>query len=126
MNEHEAGLLRGPYRTRAEADELVTEYLAGGLSREQFCRGKDLPVKTLERYVTRYRRQRSGSGAQVEGGVKAAGAGEGPRFVAVEVAGQDAGGRTLAVLLTGGRRVEVGRGFDEETLRRLVAALERH
>jgi len=32
---------------------------------------------------------------------------------------------SLKVLLSNGRRVEIGDGFDEPTLRRLVAVLER-
>ena len=48
-----------------------------------------------------------------------------PAVVAVEVAGRNsAGGDELTVLLPGGLRIEVKRGFDAGTLRQLIAVLE--
>ena len=53
------------------------------------------------------------------------------RLIAVELAAMSAYAATgkqhsaLTVLLPNGRRVEVGRGFDAETLAELVSALER-
>jgi hypothetical protein len=97
------------HRSRAEADQVASEYEASGLSQEAFGRQRDIPLKTLARYVVRYRKQHAnGIGA--------------PRFVAVEVAGNSGG--ELAVVLPGGRRIEVKRGFDSGTLRQLVTALE--
>ena len=81
------------------------------MSQEAFSRQRDIPLKTLARYVTRCRKQKT------EGR-------EAQRWVAVEVAGHSAGGSELAVLLSGGRRIEVKRGFDVGTLRQLVAVLE--
>ena len=72
---------------------------------------RDMPLKTLARYVTRYRKQKADGK-------------ERQRWVAVEVAGNRVGGSELAVLLSGGRRIEVKRGFDGGTLRQLVAVLE--
>jgi hypothetical protein len=107
----ESGKQRRRHRRRAEADDLAAEYEASGLSREEFCRQKDVPLKTLARFVTRYRKQKA--------------AGDAPqRWVAVEVAGRSGCGSELAVLLTGGRRIEVKCGFDAGTLRQLVAVLE--
>ena len=81
------------------------------MSREEFCKQRDMPLKTLARYVTRYRKQLAdGKEAQ--------------RWVAVEVAGHRRCGNELAVVLPGGRRIEVRRGFDVVTLRQLVAVLE--
>ena len=97
-------------RSRAEADHLAAEYEASGLSREEFCQQKDVPLKTLSRYVTRYRKQKA-EGNQPQRWVEAEGAGPG-------------GCGELAVLLSGGRRIEVKRGFDAGTLRQLVAVLE--
>ena len=77
------------------------------MSREEFCRQKDVPLKTLARYVARYRKH------------KAAGD-ERQRRVAVAVAGHSGGGGELSVLVSGGRRIEVKRGFDSGTLRQLV------
>jgi hypothetical protein len=45
--------------------------------------------------------------------------------VEAKVVGQNGCSVELAVLLSGGRRVEVKPGFDADTLRLLVASLER-
>jgi hypothetical protein len=68
-------------------------------------------MKTLARYVVRYRRQKAEGDAS-------------QRWVAVEVAGHRECGSELAVLLSSGCRIEVKRGFDSGTLRQLVAVLE--
>jgi hypothetical protein len=101
---------RRRHRTRAEADQVVIEYEASGLSQEAFGRQRGIPLKTLARYVARYRKQKAGI--------------QPPRWVAAEVAVRGAKGDELAVLLPGGRRIEVKRGFDIATLRQLVAVLE--
>jgi hypothetical protein len=108
----ESGRQHRRHRSRAEADRLAAEYEASGLSREAFCRQKDMPLKTLARYLTRYRKQQAGGG-------------EPPRWIPVEIAGQPRQGSELSVLLSGGRRIEVKRGFDVGTLRQLVTVLER-
>lgn len=56
-------------------------------------------------------------------------AAEGKRWLAVEVSGAtaQAGGAMasgLAILVPGGQRIEVGRGFDAGTLKRLLALME--
>ena len=48
-----------------------------------------------------------------------------PQWVAVEVAAKRGDPGELSVVLPGGRRMEVRRGFDGETLRRLITVLER-
>ena len=101
------------HRSRAEADQIAAEYESGGLSQADFCQQRDLPLKTLARYLARFRKQSARGGEQSEQ----------QRFVAVEVAGARGGGE-LTVLLSGGLRIEVKRGFDALTLRQLVAALE--
>src|SRR5882724_11314015 len=101
----------GRHRSRAEADQLASEYEASGLTREAFCRERDVPLKTLCRYVTRYRSQK-------------ADARQPQRFVPVEVADQSSGNGALTVLLPGGCRIEVSRGFDVGTLRQLLTVLE--
>jgi hypothetical protein len=100
---------RRQHRSRAEADRLVAAYEASQLSREEFCQQKNIALKTLARYVTRYRKQQAGQEVL-------------QRWVGVEVAGRDVD--ELSVLLASGRRIEVKRGFDAATLRRLVAVLE--
>ena len=100
------------HRSRAEADHLAAEYEASGLSREEFCNEKNVALKSLARYVTRYRKQKGEGSGQ-------------PRWVAVEVAARATGGGELMVHLSGGRRIEVKRGFDAHTLRQLVSVLDR-
>ena len=90
---------------------MAADYEASGLSREAFCAQQDINMKTLARYIVRYREQKA------EGSVP-------QRWVAVEVAGRSGGGSELAVVLSSGRRIEVKRGFDAGTLRQLVAVLE--
>ena len=98
---------------------MVGEYEAGGLSRVEFCRRHGLALTTL----TRYRRRQRERG-------EAAGPG---RWVAVELSGSHhsvgsgAGGALwarLAVVLSSGRRIEVGREFDAKTLELLLHLLE--
>ena len=90
---------------------MAAEYEASGLTREEFCQQRDVPLKTLCRYVTRYRKQK----AEVN---------RPPRFVEAEVPGDTGCGGELAVILPKGRRIEVRRGFDAGTLRQMVAVLE--
>ena len=90
---------------------MAAEYEASEVKREDFCKQRDLGLKTLARYVTRYRKQQGGSK-------------DPQRWVAVEVAGGNGSGGELCVLLSSGRRIEVKRGFDVTTLRQLVAVLE--
>lgn len=103
---------RGRRRTREEADGIAAAYEASGLSQAEFCEQRGVALKTLARYVARYRRERSGK----EGAAQ---------WISVEVARKHRDPSVLSVVLDGGRRIEVRRGFDVETLRRLVAALER-
>ena len=111
MTENQSGTRRRRHRSRTEADHLAAEYEASGLTREEFCQQRDVPLKTLCRYVTRYRNQKAESGQP-------------QRFVLAEVTGHTGRGGELAVLLSSGRRIEVKRGFDAGTLRQLVAVLE--
>ena len=110
MTNEESGRQHRRHRSRAEADQVAAEYEASGLSQEAFGGQRDIPLKTLARYVVRYRKQKAGM--------------ESPRWVAAEVAARGTNGDELAVLLPGGRRIEVKRGFDIATLRQLVAVLE--
>jgi transposase-like protein len=102
-------------RSREEAAQLVAEYEASDLSKSEFCRTHSVAVSTLDAY-------RSGRRQGVR---------EGPaRWVAVEVPGAkqpetSAPASGLAVVLTKGRRIEVGRGFDATTLEQLLGLLER-
>ena len=103
-------------RSRAETEQLVAEYEVSGLSRVEFCRRKGLSLATLVRYR---KRQQQGQGETATGN----------RWLAVEVSGSSAaraGGSEsgLALMLAGGRRIAVGRGFDAHTLVQLLSLLE--
>jgi hypothetical protein len=102
-------------RSRAEAEQVAGEYEASGQSRVEFCRQRGLSLATL----ARYRKRR----AQCQ-------AAPANRWVAVEVAGasstlESRWNSGLAVALPGGRRIEVGCGFDSRTLVQLLGVLER-
>ena len=94
----------------------MAEYEASGLSQVEFCREQGLSLATLARYR---KRQTQGSPAA------------GNRWVEVkESAGRpvlkDGASSGLAVALPGGRRIEVGCGFDARTLAQLLGLLERY
>jgi len=113
MNEEQVFAVRRR-RSRQEVEQLVAEYESSGLSRDEFCRERGLGLSTLDRYRTRRKRQApAGRNA----------------FVAVEVSGRAPApvattSSALAVVLRGGRRIEVGRGFDTGALEQLVRVLE--
>lgn len=104
-------------RTAEEAARLVAEYETGDLTKRDFCRKHGLAVSTLDAY-------RSGRRLRWPAQTQAA------RWVAVEVQGAQAmqpepAGSGLVVVLSRGRRIEVGRGFDAAALRELLGVLER-
>lgn len=98
---------------------LAGLYGTSGMGRSEFCRSHGMALSTLNRHLKKQHRQNH------------AGSVERSRLVAVEVAaavatvsaGEYPG--ALTVLLSNGRRVEVGRGFDAATLAQLVTVLER-
>ena len=103
-------------RSWEQANQLVAEYEASGLDRQQFCRQHGIALVTLDRYRSRLRKAAAGSGAQ-------------PRWLAVELTGHPAAiprgaWSGLAVVVTGGRRIELAVGFDARTLQELLRALE--
>ena len=112
MSEEETAVSRQRRRSRAEADQVAAEFEASGLRRDEFCSRVGLSRQTLARYIARRRRDRGVSNPT-------------RRWVAVEIAEPRSEGAELTVVLSGGRRIEVKRGFDGDTLRRLVVALER-
>jgi len=101
-------------RSRQEVEQLMAEYESSGLSRIDFCRERGLGLSTLDRYRTQ-QKQQAPAGRNA--------------FVAVEVSGRAPGpvattSSALAVVVRGGRRIEVGRGFDTGALEQLVRVLE--
>src|SRR5271157_284157 len=109
-------------RTREEIRQLVAEFVSSGMRRTEFCRSRGLSFGTLNRHLKKQRWKRKSR--------KASSTGRFDRLVPVELAArksqtqQEAGCR-LAVVLSGGRRIEVHPDFDTNTLGRLVSALER-
>jgi transposase-like protein len=100
-------------RSRLEAEHLAAEFEKSGLSRKTFSREHGLSVHTLDNYRRRSRQRRSN--------------GDSPsRMLAVEISEPvQASSGELTIALTNGRRIEVKRGFDADTLKQLMALLER-
>ncbi len=96
---------------------MVEEFIQSGLRQSDFCRRHGVVLNTLKRYLMQVRKAEKAD----------AGCGA---LVAVEVAAAIPAqtrepASSLAVVLSSGRRIEVGERFDSATLARLVAVLER-
>ena len=108
-----------PRRTRAEIQQLVAEFASSGMRRSEFCRSRGLSFGTLDRHLKKQRWKRKSRKASSVG-----------RLVPVEFAARKSPTQHepscgLAVVLPGGRRIEVHPDFDANTFERLVSALER-
>jgi hypothetical protein len=100
-------------RTRAEVQQLVAEFVSSGMRRSEFCQSRGLSSSTLDRHLKKRgwkRRRRPTSSAG--------------RLMPVELAArksptQQEPSYGLAVVLPGGRRIEVHPEFDAfvETIR---------
>ena len=106
-------------RTRAEVRELVSEFMSSGMRRSEFCRSRGLSFGTLDRHLKKRRWKRKTRSAPAAG-----------RLVPVELTirkspAEHQASCGLAVVLSGGRRIEVQRDFDVHTFERLVSVLER-
>jgi hypothetical protein len=99
------------YRSRSEAEQLIRDFQASGLTRREYCKRNRMALNTLNRYMHRY-------------GGQAATAGNAQQLVAVEIVNPVAFRAEVMVVLARGRRVEVARGFDATTLQQVVTALE--
>jgi hypothetical protein len=108
-------------RSRAEVAQLASSYQASGLGRSEFCRRHGLALNTLKRHLKKQQqldhRGNDGVGRSSLVEVELA--------TAVGLVSTENQPESLTVLLSNSRRVEVGHGFDDETLRRLIAVLER-
>jgi len=103
-------------RTAAEIEQVVGAFARSGLNRSQFCRREGLTLGTLNRYL---KRMSEASTGRDEVGLVAVELCETPGGAPGEAGGG------LSVVLRGGRRIDVGRAFEEAVLRRLVYVLER-
>ena len=106
-------------RTRAEVQRLVAEFVSSGMRRSEFCRSRDLSFGTLDRHLKKQRRKRRSRAVSSAG-----------RLLPVELAAKKSPTQNepscgLAMVLPGGRRIEVHPDFDTNTFERLVSALER-
>jgi predicted transcriptional regulator len=110
MDETQVGKKWRARRSGKEVQQLVEEFISGGMTRSEFCRTRGLTLGTLRRHL--------------KGGKQKAK--QTPRLVAVELeerAAQKA--NAIEVVLARGRRIEVRPGFDAPTLQALIAVLER-
>jgi hypothetical protein len=106
-------------RTRAEVQQLVAEFVSSGMRRSEFCRSRGLSFGTLNRHLKKQRWNRKSRAASTAG-----------RLVPVELAAKKSPTQYepscgLAVVLPGGRGIEVHPDFDTGTFERLVSVLER-
>jgi ATP-dependent helicase YprA (DUF1998 family) len=103
-------------RTREEIRQIVTEFASSGMQQIEFCRSRGISRSTLDRHLRKQRSQKQASSG-------------GNELLAVQLTTargnlpQNSGG--LVVVLPGGHRIEVSRGFDAGTLERLLSVLER-
>jgi hypothetical protein len=118
MSEVAEGKMVGKRRSRVEAEKIVLEFEASGLTRQVFCSQRGLSVAALDKY----RRRRhvglpSGPGRMVP--VEVYSCMPEPSSFDAEVGG------ALLIELRNGRRIEVRRGFDAVTLERLLTVLDK-
>jgi len=90
--------------------------MSSGMRRSEFCRSRRLSFGTLNRHLKEQRWKRKGRLVS-----------SASRLVPVELAAKKSPTQhcELAVVLPGGRRIEVHPDFDTNTFERLVNALER-
>jgi hypothetical protein len=103
-------------RTRAEVQQLVAEFVSSGMRRSESCQSRGLSFSTLDRHLKKRRRKRRRKPISSAG-----------RLVRVELAARKSPMQhcELAVVLPGGRRIEVHPDFDTSTFDRLVGTLDR-
>ena len=106
-------------RTRAEIQQLVAEVVGSGMRRTEFCRSRGLSFGTLNRHLKKQRWKGKSRRASSAGWL-----------LPVELAARKSPAQhepscALAVVMSGGRRIEVHPDFDIHTFERLVSVLER-
>ena len=106
-------------RTRAVVQQLVAKFVSSGMRRSEFCQSRGLSFSTLGRHLKKlhWKRRRKP--------ISSAG-----RLVPVELVARRSPKQQeprcgLAVVLPGGRRIEVHPDVDTNTFERLVSVLER-
>src|SRR5947209_3008555 len=96
-------------RTRAEVQQLVAEFVSSGMRRSEFCQNRGLSFSTLDRHLKKRRWKRSRKPISSAG-----------HLVPVELAAKKSPTQHdatcgVAVVLPGGRRIEVHPDFDTST-----------
>ena len=105
-------------RTRQEVERLLSEFVASGLPRGEFCRMHGMTLGTLQRGLNRERMK--SRDIQTDG----------KRLVRVKITGRSGtmGDHQhlcgMTVVLANGRRIEFNPDFDAAQLRRVVETLE--
>ena len=94
-------------RSAEEIAAMMTGYEQSGLTRREYCGQRGIPLSTLDYY--RQRRKKKARN---------------PGLVAVKIVASEQPSSPLAVILRNGRRIEVGRGFAEAELARLLRVVE--
>ena len=97
----------------------MAEFVSSGMRRSEFCQSRGLSFSTLDRHLKKRRRKRRRRPTSSAG-----------RLVLVELVAKKSPTQQepscgLAVVLPGGRRIEVHPDFDMSTFERLVGILER-
>ena len=97
----------------------MAEFVSSGMRRSEFCQSRGLSFSTLDRHLKKRRWKKTRRPVSSAG-----------RLVPVELAARKLLARHesscgLAVVLPGGRRIEVHPDFDSSTFERLVGILER-
>ena len=97
----------------------MAEFVSSGVRRSEFCQNRGLSFSTLDRHLKKLRWKRRRKPISSAG-----------RLVPVELAVRESPKQHepscgLAVVLSGGRRIEVHPDFDTSTFERLVSLLER-
>lgn len=107
-------------RTREEVKQLVAEFANSGMRRGEFCRTRGLSLSTLNRHLKRLRRE--GPNRRKRSRLADS------ELVEVELPGhqqpQPPLGCGVALVLPGGRRIEVQRNFDMSAFERLLRLME--
>src|ERR1700687_3515691 len=106
-------------RTRTEVRQLVAEFVSSGMRRSEFCQSRGLSFSTLDRHLKKRRWKSKTRSAPADG-----------KLVAEDLAvrnrpAEQRASWGLAIVLSGGHRIEVQRDFDVHTLQRLVSVLGR-
>jgi len=97
----------------------LAEFVSSGVQRSEFCQSRGLSFSTLDRHLKKLRWKRRRKPIP-----------SASRLMKVELANkkspmQHESSCGLAVVLSGGRRIEVHPDFDANTFEHLVSALER-